>query len=111
MAILGIETVVYCVDDIAKSADFFDDFGLRRYEETGASLRFRLPDHSNVIVRSAKSDPVVGSQIEGIGVHEVIWGVDSEIDLERLVKRVATDRKVRRDGDGSAHFIADGGLP
>ena len=111
MGILGIETVVYCVNDVAKSADFFDDFGLRRYEETGAQLRFRLPDHSNVIVRSAKSDPVVGSQIEGIGVHEVIWGVDSEMDLERLVKRVATDRQLRRDADGSAHFIADGGLP
>ena len=32
MAILGMETLVYCVDDVQKSVDYFEDFGLRLFE-------------------------------------------------------------------------------
>ena len=110
MAIIGIESVVYCVDDVSKSIDFFEDFGLRLYESNESCTRFRLPDHSNVIIRSYQSHPVPGSAIEGYGVHEVIWGIDRREDLERLVERVAADRPVTRDPDGTAHFVADGGI-
>ena len=110
MAIIGIESVVYCVEDISKSVDFFEDFGLRIYERNEAQTRFRLPDHSNVIIRSFTQHPVAGSRIEGFGVHEVIWGVDRREDLDRLVERIAVDRPVTRDEDGTAHFVADGGI-
>jgi catechol 2,3-dioxygenase-like lactoylglutathione lyase family enzyme len=111
MAIIGIETIIYCVADIRKSVDFYEDFGLRLYEQDDTRTRFRLPDNSSVIIQSLRDNPIPGSGIEGIGVHEVIWGVDSEPHLERFVARVAADREVRRDADGTAHFIADGGLP
>jgi hypothetical protein len=111
MAIIGIESVVYCVEDIGKSVDFFEDFGLHIYDKNDSHTRFRLPDHSNVFVRSLDRHPVPGSQIEGFGVHEVIWGVDRRADLERLVERIAADRPVTRDDDGTAHFVADGGIP
>ena len=110
MAILGIETLVYCVDDVQKSTDFFEDFGLPIFDRNSSQTLFRLPDNSNVIVRSIRNSPVLGSQVEGIGVHEVVWGVDTQDNLNRLVARIATDRQVIRDTDGTARFIADGGI-
>jgi catechol 2,3-dioxygenase-like lactoylglutathione lyase family enzyme len=110
MAILGIETLVYCVEDVKKSSDFFEDFGLRLFDRDSSQTHFRLPDNSNVIVRSIRNSPVPGSQVEGSGVHEVVWGVDTQDNLNRMVARIAADRQVVRDTDGTARFIADGGI-
>ena len=110
MSILGLETIVYCVDDLRKSADFFEDFGLRLYESEEDRMRFRLPDTSNVILQSRSKFPIAGSTVEGFGVHEIIWGVDSEQHLRRCVERLRVDREVREDPDATFRFIADGGL-
>jgi catechol 2,3-dioxygenase-like lactoylglutathione lyase family enzyme len=110
MSVLGIETVVYCVDDVGVCTDFFEDFGLGLLHRDANSARFKLPDSSNVVIRSIAEDPVPGSQVKGVGVHEVIWGVDSQEHLDRIVARVAADREVRRDGDGAVRFVADGGI-
>jgi catechol 2,3-dioxygenase-like lactoylglutathione lyase family enzyme len=110
MAILGVETLVYCVDDVQKSVDFFEDFGLRILERDSSHARFKLPDNSHVIIRSIKDAPIGRSQVEGPGVHEVIWGVDSQEHLDQMVARVGTDREVERDADGTVRFVADGGI-
>ncbi|EZP71993.1 Glyoxalase/bleomycin resistance protein/dioxygenase [Sphingomonas paucimobilis] len=111
MAILGIETVIYCVDDMEKSADFFEDYGLTLKSRTAGRAHFTLPDNSNVILQLRATHPIPGSQIVGLGVHETVWGVDCEEHLEDMVRRIGTDREVRRDEDGTAHFVADGGVP
>jgi catechol 2,3-dioxygenase-like lactoylglutathione lyase family enzyme len=40
----------------------------------------------------------------------VIWGVPTPADLEAFVSNLAQDREVRRDDDGTAHFLSDFGL-
>lgn len=110
MAITGIERIIYCVDDVAQSTAFFEDFGLPLHSRTAQGTRFQLPNNSRVYIRALSSDPVPGSQVAGSGVHEVVWGVDTEESLEALVAGIAADREVRRDSDGIAHFIADGGI-
>jgi catechol 2,3-dioxygenase-like lactoylglutathione lyase family enzyme len=111
VAILGIETITYCVDDLDRCADYFEDYGLKLLERTDSHVHYRLPDTSNVILQRLSTDPIPGSEIVGIGIHETVWGVDSQDTLDRLVARVGTDRAVRRDADGTAHFVADGGIP
>lgn len=110
MAIIGIERLIYCVDDVEKSVQFFEDFGLRLQERTADLTRFQLPDNSRVYFRSLATHPVPGSRVVGQGVHEVVWGVDSVENLEKLVANLATDREVRRDEEGVAHFITDDGV-
>ena len=110
MAILGVETLVYCVEDEQKSVEFFEDFGLRVFDRNSTRTRFRLPDNSNVIVQSIRDAPVRRSQVQGIGVHEVVWGLDSQEHLDQLAARVATDRDVERDAEGTVRFVADGGI-
>lgn len=110
MAIIGIERLIYCVDDPALTVRFFEDFGLSIYNRTDDSCRFDLPDNSRIYIQDRARSPVPGSQINGQGVHEIVWGTDSLAHLEKLVGLISMDRDVRRGDDGIVHFVADGGL-
>jgi catechol 2,3-dioxygenase-like lactoylglutathione lyase family enzyme len=110
MAINGIETVLYGVDDVAVCTRYFDDFGLPLVDKSADHAHFQLPQGSHVIVRSVADPLIPHSSLAGTGVHETIWGVDTEANLEHLVRDLARDRDVRRDSDGTAHLLADDGL-
>jgi len=110
MAIIGIETALYSVDDVAKCTRYFVDFGLPLLESSDDHAHFRLDEGSNIIVKDKNDSVVPESDLVGAGVHETIWGVDTPEALEKLVAGLETDREVRRDEDGTAHFLDDGGI-
>lgn len=111
MAIIGIESLIWGVDDVAECARFFDDFGLVRDEEQAdGTASFTLPEGSHVVFRH-RDDPVLPpTSMKGPGVREVVWGVSDPASLDKLAAGLATDREVRRDPDGTAHFTADFGV-
>ncbi len=111
MAILGVETAVYGVDDMEASTRFFVDYGLRVDREARDLAIFELADGSKVELRKNGDPALPAPWYEGPGIKETIWGVDTEAALERLVAGLKTDREVRRDNDGTAHFVADDGMP
>ncbi|MFN3985592.1 MAG: VOC family protein [Rhodocyclaceae bacterium] len=110
MAINGIETVLYGVDDVAECTRYFIDFGLPLLEKSDSHAHFRLDEGSNVILRHISDPAIPKSALAGTGVCEVIWGVDRQDSLDRLVRSLAVDREVRIDADGTAHCLADDGL-
>lgn len=111
MTIIGIASLVYGVEDVAQSTRFFCDFGIPLSSETSNKACFELEEGSSVIILPLKDARPDGSEIEEFGVQQVIWGVDTKASLDRLAARVATDRNVDRDMDGTVRFIADGGIP
>jgi Glyoxalase/Bleomycin resistance protein/Dioxygenase superfamily len=110
MAILGIESLHYGVDDVVTCTRFFTDFGLPLLESTADVSRFRLPEGSTVVIRGLRDPALPASSVVGAGVQEVIWGVDTAQSLADIVKRLSVDREVRRDADGTAHFLTDFGI-
>jgi hypothetical protein len=72
---------------------------------------FEVATGSRVAVRRRGDQSLPPQYFEWPGIRETIWGVDTERSLERLVNGLSTDREVRRDGDGTAHFYADDGQP
>lgn len=111
MAVIGLESLIYGVDDVAQCTRFFEDFGLPLESSNARESRFRLAEGSTVVIQPLDAARPVGSEIVGPGVQKVVLGVDTAANLERLVLRVAIDREVTRAADGSAHFIAEGGIP
>jgi catechol 2,3-dioxygenase-like lactoylglutathione lyase family enzyme len=109
MAILGIDTLVYGVDDVKTSTRFFEDFGLRLVESSSEESRFELPEGSHVVLRPLGHTSLPQSTVEGPGVREVIWGVDSARSVEALARELGADRKIQRDDDGTIHFVTDFG--
>jgi hypothetical protein len=107
MAILGIESLIYGVEDMEKPCRFFEDFDLRRAASAAGVGRFDLPEGSHVLIHRRDDPALPQSSLVGDGVREVIWGVDTEAALEALVAGLSTDRKVKRDGDRTARFLTD----
>ena len=112
MAIVGVERLVYGVDDIEESTRFFQDFGLEQEKTNTGDVSFLLPEGSRVLLfpLGHPSLPKI-SQITGPGVHEVIWGVDCADELEVLVTGLASDVEVTRSDDGIARFVTSFGIP
>jgi catechol 2,3-dioxygenase-like lactoylglutathione lyase family enzyme len=110
MAINGVETVIYRVEDVALCTRYFVDFGLPLVESTADYAHFQLPEGSNVIIRHVSDPALPASAMSGSGVCETIWGVTDEASREKLVSGLKRDREVRRDADGTAHFHCDDGL-
>lgn len=112
MSILGVESVVFGVANLAEHTRFWTDFGLP-LESAGASESvFRLASGSRVIVM-AHGDPRLPSPdpFPGDGVKETVWGVDSAANLEAIAASLATEVAVSRDADGTVRCICPDGQP
>ncbi len=112
MTILGVESVVFGVSDLAEHTRFWSDFGLPLDRADEDEAVFRLASGSRVIVRRhgdarlPAPDPFVGD-----GIKETVWGVDTSDHLERIVRSLEAEVAVRRDADGTAHCVCPDGQP
>jgi catechol 2,3-dioxygenase-like lactoylglutathione lyase family enzyme len=128
MAILGVESAIFGVDDVALCTRFWDDFGLvpvapRAGTTAGTSSTagasgtesvFETASGSKVVVLhrdDPRLPPLAPNWSQRSGIRETIWGVDTAEALDTLVAGLSRDREVRRDSDGTAHFRADDGMP
>lgn len=110
MAINGVESAVFGVDDLDLCTRFFTDFGLEADKKTPALTDFKLAEGSHVILRKADDPSLPAPYIEGCGVREVIWGVENPADLDQIKAELERDREVRADPDGTLHAKDDYGL-
>jgi catechol 2,3-dioxygenase-like lactoylglutathione lyase family enzyme len=110
VAIIGIESLIYGVPNIEESRRFFEDFGLPLERASESQVHFALPEGSSLTLRHQDAPDLPASSMQGPGVRQVIWGVDDQSALERLASNLARDCNVRRDQDGTVHFLTDFGL-
>jgi catechol 2,3-dioxygenase-like lactoylglutathione lyase family enzyme len=111
MAILGVESAVFGVDDLDQCSRFWQDFGLTPVARGADESIFEVMSGSKIVVRRRDDPTLPAAYADRPGVRETIWGVDTEEALEKLVADLSRDRKIRRDADGTAHFLADDGMP
>jgi catechol 2,3-dioxygenase-like lactoylglutathione lyase family enzyme len=112
MSILGVESVIFEVGDLAEDTRFWSDFGLPLVSSSADESVFQVASGSRVVLHSHGHAALpTPDSFQGNGLKETIWGVDTAANLETLVAGLATDRTVTRDADGTAHFVADDGQP
>jgi catechol 2,3-dioxygenase-like lactoylglutathione lyase family enzyme len=111
MAILGVESAIYGVDDLDHCTRFYEDFGLRQVSKGADESVLEVPSGSKVVLRRRGDPRLPAAYSHTVGVHETIWGVDSQDSLERLAADLGRDRKLVTDADGTVHFFADDGMP
>ena len=109
MPILGIESLIYGVEDLEESTRFFDDFGLPAFEKTNKKTHYRLEEGSNVILMHL-DDPDLIKGFEDKGVKEITWGVDSQASLDALATRLETHQEITRSDDGVIRTKAPSGM-
>jgi catechol 2,3-dioxygenase-like lactoylglutathione lyase family enzyme len=111
MAILGVESAIYGVDDLDLCSRFFEDFGLALVSRKDDERVLEVASGSKVVLRKRGDPRLPTAYSHAVGVHETIWGVDTPAALERLAADLGRDRKLTRDADGTVHFHADDGMP
>ncbi len=77
MAIIGIKSLRYGVEDVGSSARFFADLGLPLLSSGTDRASFRLDDGSTIEVLPHGHTSLPSGKIEGAGVHEIVWGIDT----------------------------------
>jgi catechol 2,3-dioxygenase-like lactoylglutathione lyase family enzyme len=111
MAILGVESAIYGVDDLDLCTRFYEDFGLTLVKRVADESVFELPSGSKVVLRKRGDPRLPTAYSHAVGVHETIWGVDTQDALDCLAAGLSRDRKVTHDADGTVHLFADDGMP
>ena len=104
MGIARIESVTYAVEDLEECVRFFEDLGLALAHRADDRAVFTTVVGQTLHLETAPASGCPTSVEDGPGIREVIWGVDTRAELDRLVARVATDRIVTETDDGVHHF-------
>lgn len=110
MALLGVESVVYGVDDLDTCTRFYDDFGLQRAATEDGGVSYRLEEGSSFVLRRSDDPKLPAPFLRGQGPREVVWGVDSQASLDAVAAELGRDRELRQDPDGTLHTIDDAGI-
>ncbi|MFD7872627.1 VOC family protein [Streptomyces sp. NPDC059766] len=110
MGIQRIESVTYSIDDLDECARFFDDFGLFLLERTGEHAVFETLTGQTLHLDTDPGTLLPPPVESGPTLREVVWGVDTAGELERLVAAVAKDRPVRESADGVHHSVDESGF-
>lgn len=103
MSILGIESVVFAVEDVETCTRFWTDFGLNPLEQDATQGVFDVASGSRVIVRKLGDSRLPPESFPGQGIKLTVWGCDTQDSVERIVKSLEADgHAVTREADGTA---------
>lgn len=103
MSILGVEAVVFAVDDLPLCTKFWEDFGLRLVSKDATQSVFNVQSGSRVIVRKHGDSRLPPNNYAGNGVRLTVWGVDDEDHLNQMLAKIK--------GDGIAVQVNQDGVP
>ncbi|MEU9558906.1 VOC family protein [Streptomyces fumanus] len=110
MGIQRIESVTYGIDDLDACVRFFHDFGLYLVERTDEHAVFETLTGQTLHL-DTDPGPLLPAPVEdGPTLREVVWGVDTQEELDRLVAAVGRDRPVRASADGVHHTVDRSGF-
>ena len=91
MSVLGIDQITYGADDLATCRRFFSDWGLTLASERADELVFESLNGCRVVVAAQAKAGLPPAIEDGPTLREVVWGVESERDLDRYADAIRND--------------------
>ena len=103
---IGINSIVYGIEDMDLCHRFFDDWGLRTVKRSDDETILETRQGPRIVLRNLNtSDFPFPAREPGSSMREVVWGVQSKRDLDAIATELARDRAVARSADGSVHSL------
>jgi catechol 2,3-dioxygenase-like lactoylglutathione lyase family enzyme len=113
MNILGLEYLVFGMDDLAGGRQFLLDYGLHEaeYDPLHGGI-YEALDGTALVVRPSDYPglPPLPPKAATPSLRETVYGVDNADTLATLHAKLAAEREVRVDADGTLHCIDDAGF-
>lgn len=103
--VVGLETVIYGVEDVAKSTKFFTDYGFDPIEASKSGSTLLTPEKTTIAIRDMHDEALPNPIQDGSTVRETIWGIDTQANLDALTADIESRLPVTRDADGTVHTV------
>lgn len=110
MNIIGLEALVFGVDDLQACTDCLKDYGLEPVELDAHGGRFEALDGTAIILRHADDPSLPPAMGPAPSLRETLYSVQSVEDLAAIEDELARDRAVTRDAEGGLHSVDDLGF-
>lgn len=110
MNIIGLDALVFGVDDVATCSRYLTDYGLQPVGATAAGGRFEALDGTAVLLAHQADPtlpPALGTQSF---LRKTIYGVKDAATLDAIAAELGRDREVTRLADGSLESTDDMGF-
>lgn len=110
MNILGPDTLVFGVDDVAACRQYLTDYGLEPVGVTSQGGRFEAADGTAVEI-ARQGDPGLPPAMGTASMlRKTIYDVPDQAAVDAIANELTRDREVRRLGDGSIEAPDDMGF-
>ena len=109
MNIVGLEALVFGVDDMAAGRQYLLDYGLKEVDASPAGASYEALDGGAVILRRAGDASLPKANAPSPNLRETIYGVADAATLAALGANLCADREVSTDAEGTLHTVDDGG--
>jgi catechol 2,3-dioxygenase-like lactoylglutathione lyase family enzyme len=110
MKIIGLESLVFGVDDIAGASRFLIDYGLSPVGVSDRGGRFEAMDGTAVVIARQDDPALPPPPVPGCRLRKTVMGVADEATLGAIAAELRRDREVRRLPDGAIESIDDCGF-
>ena len=107
MNIIGLETLVFSVDDLDACHDFLLDYGLTCINPGDSTRRYEALDGTGVVIFEGQSDQYPAAALPSPCLVETVYAVAQAEDLDAIRIELEKDRQVTIGEDGSLHSIDD----
>jgi catechol 2,3-dioxygenase-like lactoylglutathione lyase family enzyme len=106
MNIIGLDALVFAVDDLAGCAQYLRDYGLN---DAGGG-RFEALDGTAIVIVDEKNPSLPAPPAPGVRLRCTVMGVRSPADLAAIAAELRRDREVQERRDGSIESVDDEGF-
>jgi catechol 2,3-dioxygenase-like lactoylglutathione lyase family enzyme len=110
MNILGLDALVFGVDDVAACSQYLTDYGLTPVDTSAAGGRFEALDGSAIIIAHQDDATLPPALPTRSMLRKTVYGVADAGTLEAIAAELGKDRTVRRLADGSLESSDDSGF-
>jgi catechol 2,3-dioxygenase-like lactoylglutathione lyase family enzyme len=93
--ITGIDAITYSTDKWDEARQFLSDWGLKELAFSDTLQCFETLSGAQVIVRRPDDAALAPAMEAGPTLREVVWGVDSDADLDLLIKSLPSPIEYR----------------
>lgn len=110
MNIIGLDSLVFGVDDFDASVRCLQDYGLKKAHRGLEGGLYESLDGTSIEVRHAGDAGLPSAISRSPNIRETIYGVADQAALDAIGTELSTDRPVVLDAEGALHSRDDSGI-
>lgn len=110
MNIIGLDVLVFGVDDVVGCTQYLTDYGLEPVGAGSSGGRFEALDGTAVVIAHRDEATLPPALPTGSMLRKTIYGVADQATLDAIAEELGKDREVKRLADGSLEAVDDLGF-